>query len=99
MVNLRTLLEMGEYATENMEIWIREHPGEIAVIEGTSNGLQTTFFRTRMAMKDYIKKYDGSFGATFSTENIPYSLEEYRKIQEETSPQAIARRNVERLCN
>ncbi|MEK6952364.1 MAG: hypothetical protein AABX29_05085 [Nanoarchaeota archaeon] len=76
MVHLKTLDRMREYLSQNLEQYVREHPGEFILIEGCPfNPLTITFYKTQEELNAATRKYEGLYGPTFLVKQIPTKIE------------------------
>ena len=77
MVCTPLLREMEIDLNKNIERYISEHPGKILVYDDSEK--IKLFFNNIKEADEYLKKYEGLYGPTFLTKEIPKSIEEYKK--------------------
>lgn len=69
MVELSVLKNMRRVFNENLEQYVKEHPGEFVVFDGPASNI--IFYKTELEAINYLKKYSRDNGATYLIEKIP----------------------------
>jgi hypothetical protein len=80
MVHLDTHQEMEKKYRNNLEQYIREHPGEFVLFEKDGK-IEETFYKTEKELDKAIEKYKGLFGPTFFSAQIPCGFITYKKVK------------------
>jgi len=79
MVHLSTLEAMREKFRDNLQQYVKEHPGEFVLFEGDASEINATFYKTRKELEQATAKYKGLFGPTFLIEQIPFKTHRFNK--------------------
>lgn len=82
MVYLPLLEEMRELYRNNLQTYVREHPGEFLLLESGRDGIEVSFYKTQNDFDKATKKYEGSIGSTFFAEQIPVKTHRFKKGKE-----------------
>ncbi len=76
MVNIPTLEAMKKDFEDNLGNYVREHPGEFVLYEGSvMRGITHRFFETRESVVSEVEKHGLVCGFNYIIEKIPESLD------------------------
>lgn len=77
MTNYQLAAKLGEHYHNNLERYVKEHPGEYILIEEYGS---ETFYKDKSELDRAIdKKYGKVYGSTFFGTQIPEKMPEKRK--------------------
>lgn len=79
MVHVPTLNIMRRRFDENLQQYVKEHPGEFVLIEGDAFDPKVTFYKTEEELSKSTEKYKGKFGPTFFSSYVPVKTHRFNE--------------------